>query len=106
MYPYLLLLQSISSFTCVASCVCCFMYVAPIFSSQTLSIHNSHAHRYHSIMHLKLHMLGHSIPATISTGSVLGQNWFEFLILFAHVPPYLFQTFSINSYFAPSGDTL
>ena len=51
-------------------------------------------------------MLGHSIPATISAGSILAQNWFEFLLLFAHVPPYLFQTFSVNSYFAPSGDTL
>jgi hypothetical protein len=27
MYPYLLLLQSIFSFTCIASCICCLMYV-------------------------------------------------------------------------------
>jgi hypothetical protein len=84
------------------------LYVRRIASSYRgySSIESRHSYRYHRILHLKLHMLGHSIPATISAGSILAQNWFEFLLLFAHVPPYLFQTFSVNSYFAPSGDTL
>jgi hypothetical protein len=57
-------------------------------------------------MHKKLYMLGHSIPATVSFFSILAQNWFELLLLFSHVPPALFQTFTVNSYFAPSGDSL
>ncbi len=61
---------------------------------------------YHKTMHVRLHMLGHCIPATISFTALLLQNWFELLFLFLHVPPALFQRFTINSYLAPSGDSL
>jgi hypothetical protein len=51
-------------------------------------------------------MLGHSIPSTITFGTICVQNWFELLLLLAHVPPALFQRFTVNSYFAPTGDSL